>query len=105
MTRPFSGFAEAILRCRRHLNPNHSNYIDLTHVRLRVSHVHYNSAEDPLDSDECIDDSGTLSPPPPHRHIECDYRLGNKNRVDPFTTHSAPIPNGTTNLLFRMKYY
>jgi hypothetical protein len=63
MTRRFLGFTEVILRCHRHLNPNHINSIDLIHVQLHVSHVHYDTAKDPPDDGMCIDDLGTRFPP------------------------------------------
>jgi hypothetical protein len=41
----------------------------------------------------------------PRHHLECDYRLGNKNHVHPHTMHCTLIPNVTIILLFRINYY
>jgi hypothetical protein len=98
----FIGFAKAILRRRRHLNPSNSNSLDRIHPRLRVSHLHYDMAEDPPGDDECIHYSCIGFP---RRHPKCNYILVNRNHVHPRTPHPTLTPNITTNVLFRIKYY
>jgi hypothetical protein len=98
----FTGFAEAILRRCRHLNPSNNNSLDWIHpdcvcltcttMRLKIRRA--------VTSASTIQVLGF-----PCRHPECNYILVNRNHAHPHTHHPTLTTNVTTSVLFRIKYY